>query len=162
MSSGKWVINDHPDKYGSFDGVIIAVGVCGEPKMPSLPDQNQFKGNIFHSSASIALAPPPMMRALFPLMSLPSRSDEWKILPLNLSSSVVVLALLKHWNSLSNPEPPRSMFFRDQINLNVLTVEIRRVEDITLELILIGQRGHFGLSTNSNGYGKVVWQVGYQ
>ncbi|KAI1829110.1 hypothetical protein DTO027I6_9972 [Penicillium roqueforti] len=49
-SSGKWVINDHPDKYGSFDGVIIAVGVCREPKMPSLPDQNQFKGNICHSS----------------------------------------------------------------------------------------------------------------
>ncbi|KGO69358.1 Pyridine nucleotide-disulfide oxidoreductase, class-II [Penicillium italicum] len=49
-SSGKWVINDHPDKYGSFDGVITAVGVCGDPKMPSLPDQNEFKGNIWHSS----------------------------------------------------------------------------------------------------------------
>ncbi|OGE53590.1 hypothetical protein PENARI_c007G07749 [Penicillium arizonense] len=49
-SSGKWVINDHPEKYGSFDGVITAVGVCGDPKIPSLPDQNQFKGTICHSS----------------------------------------------------------------------------------------------------------------
>ncbi|CAI7635557.1 unnamed protein product [Penicillium pancosmium] len=49
-SSGKWVINDHPEKYGSFDGVIAAVGVCGDPKMPTLPDQDQFKGTICHSS----------------------------------------------------------------------------------------------------------------
>lgn len=49
-SSGKWVINNHPEKYGSFDGVIAAVGVCGDPKMPTLPDQDQFDGTICHSS----------------------------------------------------------------------------------------------------------------
>jgi cation diffusion facilitator CzcD-associated flavoprotein CzcO len=49
-SSGKWVINDHPEKYGSFDGVIAAVGVCGDPQIPTLPDQDQFKGTICHSS----------------------------------------------------------------------------------------------------------------
>ncbi|KAJ5995923.1 hypothetical protein N7481_002900, partial [Penicillium waksmanii] len=49
-SPGKWIINDHPEKYGSFDGVIAAVGVCGDPKMPTLPDQDQFEGTICHSS----------------------------------------------------------------------------------------------------------------
>ncbi|KAL4891134.1 hypothetical protein BDV59DRAFT_203852 [Aspergillus ambiguus] len=48
--NGKWVINDDATHYGLFDGVIAAVGVCGDPKMPPLPDQDQFKGRIFHSS----------------------------------------------------------------------------------------------------------------
>ncbi|KAL5363106.1 hypothetical protein BJX96DRAFT_112899 [Aspergillus floccosus] len=48
--NGKWIINDDPNNYGLFDGVIAAVGVCGDPKMPPLPDQEQFKGRIFHSS----------------------------------------------------------------------------------------------------------------
>ncbi|KAJ5909290.1 hypothetical protein N7504_003933 [Penicillium tannophilum] len=48
--NGQWVINDDEEKYGVFDGVVTAVGVCGDPLMPTLPDQQKFKGNIYHSS----------------------------------------------------------------------------------------------------------------
>src|SRR6202000_1674425 len=34
-----------------FDGVIPAIGTCGRPKMAHLPNQETFKGDIFHSSA---------------------------------------------------------------------------------------------------------------
>ncbi|OJD18183.1 hypothetical protein AJ78_01796 [Emergomyces pasteurianus Ep9510] len=47
---GKWVINNSEAKYGTFDGVIAAVGSCGDPKMPYLPHQDQFEGKVFHSS----------------------------------------------------------------------------------------------------------------
>ncbi|EEP78134.1 conserved hypothetical protein [Uncinocarpus reesii 1704] len=47
---GKWVINDTESKYGNFDGIIAAVGSCGDPKMPSLPNQESFRGQIYHSS----------------------------------------------------------------------------------------------------------------
>jgi cation diffusion facilitator CzcD-associated flavoprotein CzcO len=30
----KWVINDEGLSYQTFDGVIAAIGTCGEPKMP--------------------------------------------------------------------------------------------------------------------------------
>jgi hypothetical protein len=33
---------------GRFDGVMAAVGTCGEPKMPHIPGQDKFKGQIFH------------------------------------------------------------------------------------------------------------------
>ncbi|KMU81297.1 monooxygenase [Coccidioides immitis H538.4] len=46
----KWVINDSESKYGNFDGVIAAIGSCGDPKMPSLPGQENFRGQIYHSS----------------------------------------------------------------------------------------------------------------
>lgn len=46
--SGKWVINDA--SHGHFDGVIAAVGTCGKPKMLRLPGQEQFKGEVCHSS----------------------------------------------------------------------------------------------------------------
>lgn len=47
-SHGRWVINDPSN--GRFDGVIAAVGSCGEPKMSHLPDQDKFRGEIYHSS----------------------------------------------------------------------------------------------------------------
>lgn len=47
-AQGRWIIND-PSK-GRFDGVIAAVGTCGDPKVPHLPGQDQFKGEIYHSS----------------------------------------------------------------------------------------------------------------
>ncbi|KAL2810016.1 hypothetical protein BJX63DRAFT_423381 [Aspergillus granulosus] len=47
---GKWIINDDEEQWGLFDGVIASVGVCGDPKMPPLPDQENFKGQIYHSS----------------------------------------------------------------------------------------------------------------
>lgn len=45
---GRWIIND-PSK-GRFDGVIAAIGTCGDPKIPHLPGQENFKGEIYHSS----------------------------------------------------------------------------------------------------------------
>jgi Flavin-binding monooxygenase-like len=45
---GKWTINDPSN--GRFDGVIAAVGACGDPKMPHIPGMDKFKGEIHHSS----------------------------------------------------------------------------------------------------------------
>lgn len=47
---GKWIINDNESEYGQFDGILATVGVCGDPKAPTLPDQGRFKGNVYHSS----------------------------------------------------------------------------------------------------------------
>ncbi|KAL2104750.1 hypothetical protein VUR80DRAFT_9717 [Thermomyces stellatus] len=47
---GRWVINDNEEAYGRFDGILATVGVCGDPKMPTLPDQSKFRGGLFHSS----------------------------------------------------------------------------------------------------------------
>lgn len=47
-NQGRWIINDPSN--GRFDGVMAAVGTCGEPKMPHIPGQEKFKGQIFHSS----------------------------------------------------------------------------------------------------------------
>ncbi|KAF2687598.1 FAD/NAD(P)-binding domain-containing protein [Lentithecium fluviatile CBS 122367] len=45
---GRWIVNDASN--GRFDGVVAAVGTCGDAKMPSLPNQAKFKGEIYHSS----------------------------------------------------------------------------------------------------------------
>lgn len=45
---GKWIVKN--GEHGAFDGIIAAVGTCGDPKIPTLPNQNSFKGRIFHSS----------------------------------------------------------------------------------------------------------------
>ncbi|KAI7227888.1 FAD/NAD(P)-binding domain-containing protein [Hortaea werneckii] len=45
---GRYIINDPSN--GRFEGVIAAVGTCGDPKTPHIPGQEQFKGEIFHSS----------------------------------------------------------------------------------------------------------------
>jgi cation diffusion facilitator CzcD-associated flavoprotein CzcO len=42
------VIND--PSYGRFDGIIAAIGTCGDPKMAYVPGQEKFKGEIYHSS----------------------------------------------------------------------------------------------------------------
>jgi cation diffusion facilitator CzcD-associated flavoprotein CzcO len=48
-SKGRWIIN-HPSN-GRFEGIIAAVGTCGDAKIPSVPDMNKFKGEIYHSSS---------------------------------------------------------------------------------------------------------------
>ena len=45
---GRWIINN--PSHGRFDGVIAAVGTCGDPKLAHLPGQEDFQGEIFHSS----------------------------------------------------------------------------------------------------------------
>ncbi|KAK3044498.1 hypothetical protein LTS18_001135, partial [Coniosporium uncinatum] len=44
----RWIINDPSN--GRFDGIIAAVGTCGDPKSPHIPGQDKFKGEIHHSS----------------------------------------------------------------------------------------------------------------
>ncbi|KAK3307135.1 uncharacterized protein B0T15DRAFT_166035 [Chaetomium strumarium] len=46
---GRWVINGNPS-LGRFDGIISAVGTCGEPKVPHMPGMDRFRGDIRHSS----------------------------------------------------------------------------------------------------------------
>ena|ERR1700753_1074540 len=45
---GQWIVNE-PEN-GAFDGVLVAIGTCGDPKLPHLPGQEKFKGEIYHSS----------------------------------------------------------------------------------------------------------------
>lgn len=45
---GRWIIND--PSLGRYDGVIAAIGTCGDPKTPHVPGQEKFKGPIYHSS----------------------------------------------------------------------------------------------------------------
>ena len=45
---GLWIVND--DSNGRFDGIMAAVGTCGDPKMPRMPGQEKFKGEVYHSS----------------------------------------------------------------------------------------------------------------
>lgn len=47
-NNGRWIINDTSN--GRFDGIIAAVGTCGDPKVPHIPGQEKFKGEIYHSS----------------------------------------------------------------------------------------------------------------
>ncbi|KAF3918152.1 hypothetical protein ABW20_dc0100849 [Dactylellina cionopaga] len=47
--SGRWSINDDAT-FGKFDGIIAAVGTCGEPKLLKIHGEEQFKGQIYHSS----------------------------------------------------------------------------------------------------------------
>lgn len=50
VENGEWIINDNEAGYGRFNGIVASVGVCGDPKMPNLPDQDRFQGGIMHSS----------------------------------------------------------------------------------------------------------------
>lgn len=45
---GRWIINDPSN--GRYDGIIAAIGTCGDPKVPHIPGQDKFKGEIYHSS----------------------------------------------------------------------------------------------------------------
>lgn len=45
---GRWILDDPSN--GVYEGLIAAVGTCGEPKMPHLDGMEKFKGPKFHSS----------------------------------------------------------------------------------------------------------------
>lgn len=45
---GRWIIND--PSLGRFEGIVAAVGTCGDAKMPHIPGMDKFKGEIYHSS----------------------------------------------------------------------------------------------------------------
>ena len=44
----RWIINDTSN--GHFDGLVCAIGTCGDPKMPHIPGMDKFKGEVYHSS----------------------------------------------------------------------------------------------------------------
>ena len=48
LCTGRWIVND--PGFGTFDGVIPAVGTCGAPKMAHIEGQADFRGEICHSS----------------------------------------------------------------------------------------------------------------
>ncbi|GAA5867705.1 hypothetical protein JCM3774_003384 [Rhodotorula dairenensis] len=45
---GRWIIND--GKEGIFDAVVCALGTCGAPKMIEIEGQDEFGGQVIHSS----------------------------------------------------------------------------------------------------------------
>lgn len=45
---GRWIVNNTAN--GRFEGVIAAVGTCGDPKVPHIDGMEDFKGEIHHSS----------------------------------------------------------------------------------------------------------------
>ncbi len=48
MKRDRWIINDPVN--GRFEGIIAAVGTCGDAKMPHIHGMDKFKGEIYHSS----------------------------------------------------------------------------------------------------------------
>ncbi|KAK3897903.1 hypothetical protein C8A05DRAFT_19423 [Staphylotrichum tortipilum] len=46
--NGRWIVNE--PSLGTFDGIIAAIGTCGEPKIPRMPGMDKFQGVIHHSS----------------------------------------------------------------------------------------------------------------
>ncbi|KAH7369232.1 hypothetical protein B0T11DRAFT_71846 [Plectosphaerella cucumerina] len=45
---GRWIINNTAN--GRFEGIIAAVGTCGDPKMPNVQGIEEFDGPVYHSS----------------------------------------------------------------------------------------------------------------
>lgn len=45
---GRWIINNTAN--GRFEGIIAAVGTCGDPKMPKMDGMDKYKNKIYHSS----------------------------------------------------------------------------------------------------------------
>ncbi|KAI0478436.1 monooxygenase [Xylariaceae sp. FL0804] len=45
---GRWIVNNPAN--GRFDGVIAAVGTCGDPKMPHMEGLDKFGRPVYHSS----------------------------------------------------------------------------------------------------------------
>lgn len=45
---GKWIVNNRDNGY--FDGIVAAIGTCGDVYAPRMAGQEDFKGQIIHSS----------------------------------------------------------------------------------------------------------------
>lgn len=45
---GRWIINNTAN--GRFDGIIAAVGTCGDPKMPHVDGIEEYRRPVYHSS----------------------------------------------------------------------------------------------------------------
>ena len=49
-NGGRWIIN-HDPSLGRFDGILAAIGTCGDPTIPHIPNQSAYRGQILHSSS---------------------------------------------------------------------------------------------------------------
>lgn len=128
---GRWIINDPSN--GRFDGLIAAVGTCGDPIMPSFQGSDKFKGKICHSSQLDGVEAKAKKIAIIgggasavealefatakgaAKTSILSRSDKW-IIPRNLFvDSLLSMNILGHETFLSFiPEWfLRKFFYRD-------------------------------------------------
>ncbi|KAI1185541.1 hypothetical protein F5B17DRAFT_28402 [Nemania serpens] len=47
-AQGRWIINNTAN--GHFDGIIAAIGTCGDPKMPHIEGIEHFRNPVHHSS----------------------------------------------------------------------------------------------------------------
>ena len=45
---GRWVVND--PSHGKFEGIIAAIGTCGDNKVPHIQGMDNFRGKTPHSS----------------------------------------------------------------------------------------------------------------
>lgn len=67
----RWIIND--PSQGRFEGLICALGTCGEPKIPHIPGMDQFKGEVYHSSQLTGYVLPPLFLSAPRPLHLPLR-----------------------------------------------------------------------------------------
>lgn len=132
---GRWIVNNTAN--GHFEGVIAAIGTCGEPKMPQLPGMADYKGPVYHSSdltgkpakgktmavigggASAVEALEFAARAGASKVKILARSDKW-IIPRNALCNVLLsLNVFGQETALSwIPEALlRRLFYRDLADL---------------------------------------------
>ncbi|DAA74773.1 hypothetical protein H112_08955 [Trichophyton rubrum D6] len=130
---GRWVINDDEDTHGTFDGIVAAVGSCGDPKMPTLPHQDKFTGQVYHSSeldgldakgkrivvvgggASAVEALEFAVNAGAANIDVLSRSDKW-IIPRNVVVDVLLACNIFGQETILSFIPEtllRKLFYRD-------------------------------------------------
>lgn len=132
-AEGKWIINGNEEKYGTFEGIVAAVGNCGDPKMPTLPQQDHFKGAVYHSShldgkdvkdkkvliigggASAVEALEYAVEAGAAEIDVLSRSDKW-IIPRNLFVDMLLASNVLGQQTFLSWVPEtllRKLFYRD-------------------------------------------------
>ncbi|KAL1954743.1 hypothetical protein VTO42DRAFT_743 [Malbranchea cinnamomea] len=133
IAEGRWIVNGDEAAHGTFDGIIAAVGSCGDPKMPSLPHQEKFKGEIYHSSdldgkdgkgkrvliigggSSAVEALEFAVKAGASEINVLSRSDKW-IIPRNLVVDVLLASNVLGQETRLSWIPEfflRKLFYRD-------------------------------------------------
>ncbi|KAL8349325.1 hypothetical protein RB598_004948 [Gaeumannomyces tritici] len=115
-AKSRWVINDDPS-LGRFEGLIAAVGACGEPKMPHIQGMGDFVREIYHSSQLSDKSPKGKNVAIIGggASAVEALDDKW-IIPRNL-----LVDVLLSWNVLGQetvfswvPELLlRKLFYRD-------------------------------------------------
>jgi cation diffusion facilitator CzcD-associated flavoprotein CzcO len=135
-SRGRWVVNNTAN--GRFDGVIAAIGTCGESKVPHIPGMEKFKGEIYHSSeltgknakgkkvaiigggASAVEALEFAFKAGASQTFIVSRSDKW-IIPRNLFVNVLLSLNIFGQETIFSFIPEfflRKFFYRDLQDLS--------------------------------------------